>query len=393
MKPADTSLAFVQACAVQPPRQPQATVAQWQQAALAEHASETGSTYRVLTRWQFGEVGQQADAWCADPAVRPHAEADARFAQELHASQADMAEAAVQGLMQSMQASRGQALADAAKQQCGVAVYATSGVDENFFQSSISRVVCGMGMSKVPHFGVAQWQGASWIGAMDIIGALSAESEGAYAAMLVCAEKWPSPFPRVLSAPAVLGDGAAALWIERVGDHPEQPALVCVDTALRSSAPYVASPNADMAPNAERTGTAEQVELAAQHRLPDVDRARILSDARELMGELLHRHGLAPTDVSGWLPCGLGRDWDQALQDSLGLDGLSQQGLAWWDEDTSGYLCAVSGPVFIERVLGAMAAGHVPDSARFLSWGVSLGGAVGVALLQARCPQTPKVSA
>lgn len=375
MKPADTSLAFVQACAVQPAPQHQATVAQWQQAALAEHAAEAGSTYRVLTRWQFGEVGQQPDAWCADQAVRPHAEPDARFAQAQHASQADMAEAAVQGLMLSLQASRGQVQADEAKQQCGVAVYATSGVDENFFQSSISRVACGMGMSKVPHFGVAQWQGASWIGAMDIIEALSLEREGAYAAMLVCAEKWPAPFPRVLSLPAVMGDGAAALWIERVGAHPEQPALVCVDTALRSSAPYVALPK------------------AARGDLPKVERAAILSDARELMGELLQRHGLRPTDVSGWLPCGLGRDWDQALQDSLGLDGLSQQDLAWWDEDSSGYLCAASGPVYIERVLGAMAAGHVPDGTRFLSWGVSLGGTVGVALLQARCPQTQGISA
>lgn len=365
MKTFKPTLAFVRACAVLPTGQ--SSVAQWQQAALADHAAEVSSTYRVLTRWQFGEVGQQADAWCTQQAVGPHVQPQAAFACEPQASQADMAEAAVKGLMAT--------LPD--KPACDVAVYATSGVDENFFQSSISRLVCGMGMSRVPHFGVAQWQGASWIGAMDIIDALSAESNADhYAALMVCAEKWPLPFPRVLSLPAVMGDGAAALWIERVGEQVQQAALLCVDTALRSHAPYVAAP------------------VSAQATLPDVDRARLLADARELMGELLSRHALQADDVQGWLPSGLGADWDLALQDSLGLDGLrcasSPRGL---DDEPPGYLSAAAGPVAIERLLSAVQAGRVADGAHFLSWGVSLGGTVGVALLQARCPQTQGASA
>lgn len=362
MKPAEPTLAFVQACAVLPTGQ--TSVAQWQQAALADHTAEVSSTYRVLTRWQFGEVGQQAAAWCADQAVRPYAQPQARFACEPSASQADMAEAAVKGLMDALPE----------KPACGVAVYATSGVDENFFQSSISRLVCGMGMSRVPHFGVAQWQGASWIGAMDIIASLSAESDGDhYAALMVCAEKWPLPFPRVLSLPAVMGDGAAALWIERVGGQVLQPALVCVDTGMRSNAPYVTLPD------------------AAQATLPDVGRARILADARELMGALLVKHALQPDDVQGWLPSGLGRDWDRALQDSLGLDGLSCPPAC--ENESSGYLSAAAGPVAIERLLSAMRDGQVADGARFLSWGMSLGGTVGVALLQARFPQARGASA
>lgn len=364
MKHADSPLAFVQACTVQPTQQ--MSVAQWQQAALADLATEGSSTYRVLTTWQFSEVGQRADAWCADQAVRPHVQRDTQFASASTSSQADLAEAALQGLIQSLRTT-GVNISTEAGLPCSVAVYATSGVDENFFQSSISRLVCGVGMSRVPHFGVAQWQGASWIGAMDIIHSLSAEQEGAYSALLVCTEKWPTPFPRVLSLPAVLADGAAALWIQRVGDHLDKPALVCVDTAMRSSAPYVTLP----APE--------------QDGLPAVDRARILTEACDLMVELLQTHDLNPTDIQGWLPSGLGPDWERALQDSLGLDGLGRSSTL--DEHTSGYLCAASGPVFIERLLKEASAGRITDGARFLSWGMSLGGTVGVALLQARCPQ------
>lgn len=363
MKPLESTLAFVQACAVRPSGT--TSVGAWQRAALHEHQAEQSSTYRVLTRWQFGEVGQQPDAWCAEAAVQGQLPLDTVFAADIQpdgvtpgaqASQADMAEAAVTGLLQALPA----------KPACGVAIYATSGVDENFFQSSLSRVMAGAGLSRVPHFGVAQWQGASWMGAMDMIDALSAQQEGVGAAMLVCAEKWPLPYPRVLSLPTVLGDGAAALWIDRVGATSEQPALVCLATKLRSHDPYVSMPD------------------VAGQALPVVDRTRILADARALMAELLQEQDVQPGEVQAWLPSGLSADWDQALQASLGLEGLLVPGACAVAEPA--WLGTAAGPVAIERLLGAMRAGQVKDGTCLLTWGLSLGGTVGVALLQARCP-------
>ncbi|MDO5691102.1 MAG: hypothetical protein Q4G70_01285 [Pseudomonadota bacterium] len=368
MPRSDHALAFVHACAVLPGTT--ATVDQWRQEALAEQQADVPGTstsampYRVLTRWQFDEVGQDASAWCTPEAVQAHVRAGARFTWEPKASQAGMAEQAVQGLMRHL----------GEKPQCSLAVYATSSVDENFFQSSLSRVVCGVGLSRVPHFGVAQWHGASWIGAMHIIDAYGAESASQYGAMLICAEKWPLPTPRVLGWPVVLGDGAAALWIERLQEPPRQAALACVDTLVRGFDPYVTLPG------------------AAQASLPGIDRQRVLADARMLMCELMDQHGLQAHDVQGWLPSGLGLDWDQALQTSLGMAHLqiplAQQSTREHERDLvdMAWLCAASGPVAIARLLADIQAGQVADGTRYLGWGMSPGGTIGVALLQARSP-------
>jgi hypothetical protein len=329
--------------------------------------------YRGVTTLLFDEIDGRLPLFCDPELVRSWIRSETRFR-----AADDTTLSGVHGLVGAVGA-----VGAAAVKACGVAIYSTSGVDEAYLQSStIGRLASQFGFSQTPHLGLLQLQGASLPGAIDLIEAMLPDRSEA-AALFVATEKWPVPFPRVVSDGIVLGDAAAALWICR---SDAVPGLQVVGSALRSCEPFIQ-------PDAPWHGD---------------ERPRLVSAAADLVADCLHAHGIAPAAVSGWICSGLGAGIDRAVRQRVGV----APSLIAGENSPDGYLSAAAIPVGAAEVLDCMrAGGRQPDGIDpvgispggippagispnsidphgidpdgiIVTFGVSFGGSVGVLLLR-----------
>lgn len=342
MNPAEIPLAaltLVRAAAVRPTRTQ--SLAHWREEALAAYACADAAPYRGLTEMLFAQTGHDGRALCEQIGLP----AETRFREASGQTQGDLARQALAALVDS--------LADAAVlARCKLAVYAAASVDEHFFQSTIARLAGSFGFSSLPHFSLAQLQGASLPAAAELIAAMLRDEGDA--ALFVSAEKWPTPFPRALDVPAVLADGAAALWFER-GDA---AGLRYAGGSQRSFDPFVT----------ER--------LQHGRRTPGIAMPALLEAAAAVIAQCLAEQGLSPRDVAGWIPSGMDARADAALRERLGIEAE----LVAAPRADDGYLCAAAAGTLLADLLARVGAGDFADGELWLSWGASFGGGIGVAL-------------
>jgi hypothetical protein len=316
-------LTLAQATVVRPPmlRSVESWVAETQDCLARVPAPD----YRGVTTLLFDEIDGRLPLFCDPELVRSRIRSETRFRAADDTTLSGLAEAAVHGLVRTVGA--------AAVKACDVAIYSTSGVDEAYLQSStIGRLASQFGFSQTPHLGLLQLQGASLPGAIDLIEAMLPDRSEA-AALFVATEKWPVPFPRVVSDGIVLGDAAAALWICR---SDAVPGLQVVGSALRSCEPFIQ-------PDAPWHGD---------------ERPRLVSAAADLVADCLHEHGIAPAAVSGWICSGLGAGIDRAVRQRVGV----APSLIAGENSPDGYLSAAAIPVGAAEVLDCMrAGGRQPD--------------------------------
>jgi hypothetical protein len=343
---ASAPLTLVRAAAVRPPRT--SDVAQWREEVGAAYVRAEPSPYRGLTEMLFAQTGERAAALCE----RIPVPLETNFRDARGETQGELALQALAALVKS--------LPDAvALQRCKLAVYAAASVDEHFFRSTISSLGARFGFSSLPHFALSQLQGASLTAAVELIAAmLRHEGEGA---LLIVAEAWPTPFPRLCDVPSVLGDGAAALWFERR----HRAGLRLVGSRQQSFDPFVA----------QHTDSGEA--------MPSILMQDLLDAAAEVIERCIDERGVAKRDIAGWISSGISTQCDGALRERLGIEVP----LIVEPRSDDGYLCAAASGVLVADLLERAAAGAIADGTLVLSWGASFGGGIGVALWRVAHPK------
>jgi len=330
------ALTLASAAVVRPP----ATQAfgAWRAAAARTFDAATSTPERSLCETVYGDAGLDARRLGA---ALPAPER-ARFRDAGAHTQRDLALAAFDALLQ---APGGPGTAD----DCSLLLYAAASMDVHFHQSPVGWLAARYKLTRRPHFALAQLQGAALAGAADIIDAML-DVDGA--AAFVAAEAWPLPFPRACAGPSLLGDAGAALWLTRAC----VPGLRLAGTWQQSCDPFVLPGHGDQGGailHAHLRVAAEQVLLAA-----------------------LAYHGFDTAMVDGWLPSG----FDMALDESLRQRCAPRATYAALPRADDGWFCSAASAVLCADVLDRVRAGELADGALLLSWGVSLGGAIGVSL-------------
>ncbi|MCA3242308.1 MAG: hypothetical protein ING89_13510 [Rubrivivax sp.] len=324
----------------------------WRERALAVwsgSATPREQQQRGLAEIMFGEVACHPHAVCE---ATPAALAAVRFSDAGAASQGELAEAALRELLAGLDAPT--------LRRCKLALYGTASVDDHFFRSTLSGLAASHGFSAVPHFGLAQLQGATLAAAAEVAEAmLTADGE---AALLLAADAWPLPLPRHWDTLAPLGDGATALWLVRT----EQPGLQFVGARQSSFDPFVR----------EREGVAA----------PLVDQEALFEAASATLAVGLSELGVEAADLGVWLESGLApvreRGIDARLRERLGA--LGAESLAPAPDE--GYLCAAAAPALLGQALARSRAGAWLHGTLVLCWGASLGGGVGMSLWRVCAP-------
>lgn len=310
----------------------------WRDAARRSFDEAVPTPERSLCETVYGDAGLDPRALGDAGQVR----APTRFRDARGRSQRDLALCAFDALLAAPNGP-----GDAAG--CDLLVYAASSMDVHFHQSPVGWLAAQHQLTRRPHFALSQLQGASLAGALDIIDAMLG-SDGA--AVFVAAEAWPLPFPRGAAAPAVLADAGAALWLTRAS----VPGLRLVGTWQHSDDPFVV-PGPDGAGSRLRYA---HLRAAAEHGV----RA------------LLARCGCTAAQVDGWLPSG----FDMALDESLRRNCAPNAAYAALPRIDDGWFCSAAAAALCVDVLERLHAGRMADGALLLSWGPSLGGAIGACL-------------
>lgn len=313
---------------------------EWRELVAASYASAEAAPSRALCELLFAEIGQDAKRSIRMDGAAAHV----RFRAAGGESQRELANQALTQLI-------GQLAEGEAGQRCELLVYASASMDERIHQAPAGWLASLHGLSRQPHFALSQLQGASLAAGVDIIAAMLSPENGA--GLFVAAEKWPLPFSRVAHAPAALGDAAVALWFVRG----EAPGLRLVGNCQQGYPPFLMR-NPD--------GQAE----------PCMDREPLLEAAQRTIAEALLRHNLRAEQIDGWLPSGLDAPFEEELRRRC---GISAPYVAQARPD-DGYFCSAAMPALCADVLQRIAAGELADGALLLSWGVSLGGGIGVVL-------------
>jgi hypothetical protein len=163
-------------------------------------------------------------------------------------------------------------------------------------------------------------------------------------ALFVAAEKWPVPYPRVLSNGIVLGDAAVALWIVRAGD---MPGLQVIGHALHSCDPCL-------------------------------DFRQLIELATEAVSCCLRSNCVDKGDVSGWICSGLDACLDHEVRRRLELVPALIAGR----NEPGGYLSAAAIPIGISEILEHPQGGRGRRDGVIVALGVSFGGSIGVLLLR-----------
>lgn len=304
---------------------------------------------RGLAEIMFGEVACHPHAVCeATPAER----AAVTFSDAGAASQSELAEAALRELLAGLDAPT--------LKRCKLALYGTASVDDHFFRSTLSGLAASHGFSAVPHFGLAQLQGATLAAAAEVAEAmLTADGE---AALLLAVDTWPLPQPRQWDTLAPLGDGATALWLVRA----EQPGLQFIGARQASFEPFV--------------------QVSAGAAVPIVDHEALFEAASQTLAGGLQELGVEPSDLGVWLDSGL------SAAQALGIDARLRERVGALDAESvapapdEGYLCAAAAPALLGQVLARSCAGALPNGTLVLCWGASLGGGVGMSLWRVYAP-------
>lgn len=307
------------------------------------------SSYRGMSALLFDEIGSSVGEQLARIRAGSEFDGSARFGQAIDATQADLACSATAQLFD------GETGADR-REHCRLTVFTTSGVDENFYQSTASLIASRFGLSRSPHFGLGQLQGASLIAALDVVDSLFESTDPADGATIIAAEKWPTPFPRLLPLPAVLGDGAVALGVSR---DPEQPGLRVLGTLVHQVPAFV---------QPDDTG--------------ELDHRALVESAIDVSVRLLDALGIGRDGLSGCLPSGLHPDIDQAVHEGIACD----TDFVVVPDSDAGYLAAAATPAMLAELLHRVCAGEFRNGARFLAWALSLTGCVAAMVVQAHTP-------
>lgn len=323
------------------------TAHDWRGQVADAWAAAEPTTERALCECVYGDAGLDARAQCASV----DAPDTVRFRAAAGQSQRNLAHAALEVLF--ADPGLGASAAD-----CQLLVYAAASIDWRYQQSPVGWLAVSHGLTRRPHFALSQLQGASLAAAAGVIDAML---PAAGHAVLVAAEAWPVPFPRTCAGPVLLGDAAAALWLTR----DPVPGLRLHGTYERSHDPFLAPGHA------ARTVRIE----------PD----RLLECAERAIRASLARHGLAAAAIDCWLPSGLDPGLDETLRGRC-APGARQPALPRADD---GYLCCAAAPALCADALESVRAGDLEDGALLLSWGASLGGAIGVSLWQASAGARP----
>ena len=228
--------------------------------------------------------------------------------------------------------------------RCALVLYASASLDEEVYVSPVGRLTADLGLHGTAHFSVGQLQGASLAGALDIADAMLAGREGA-AAMLVAAERWPQPAPRLVDNATLLADGAAALWLSNA---PDAAGLRVLATVNRSCASFLDDDG-------------------------QIDADALAMEAGGAIRLLVAGHSGGAVRL---LPSELGPRIDRLVAEHAGValsapqDGSRQNRLS------------VAAPARVAAALADLRA-QAPDAAAdLIAWGASYAGGIGAALLR-----------
>ncbi|MCP3102886.1 hypothetical protein LZ198_28815 [Myxococcus sp. K15C18031901] len=362
--PAEAPLTLTWARVVRPPDV--VDVPQWARAAEAEYGTAEVSPDRTTAEFLYSQLGLDAKELCERAAA--HAPEGRRFRISRSATQAELTQQAVLALAEALP------LKDMVA-RCGLVVCSASSLDSSsVFHSMIGGVTGAVGLSKVPYFSVAQLQGASLAGAIDIVDAMLTKPGSG--ALFLAVERWPVAFPRYWEPAVPLGDGAVAFWLTRG----EGPGLRYVGGAVRSFDPFVRETPVEVRPipPIQMPGLpvlqAPAREPGRAAPTPTFDTEAMLDAATSVLRDFLQEQDVSGKDLSGWVASGLRPDVDQRLRERLGIEAPV---IAPPEDD--GYWCAAAAPALLARLVdGAQSPGGL-----FLSWGMSYGGSVGTQLWRA----------
>ncbi|MEM7676930.1 MAG: hypothetical protein AAF449_13080 [Myxococcota bacterium] len=370
----DTPLTLSRAHVVRP--EEVSTVDDWLSEVDSEYRMQHPSTERGLAEFLFAQTGHQARSVCTganSSALRQFP----GFRRARQQSQADLAGQALDALISSLSSE------DAIK-RCEVAVFTGASLDDStMFQSLATRLADKVGLIKLPHFSVAQLQGAALAGATEIIEAMVANQDSA--AVCIAAERWPVSFPRSWGNMTLLGDGAVALWFERTN----QTGLQYLGSAQRSYDPFIRMPGVDIndltpqtddfADAMDRYRLDDNREGAAADAILEVSVPSLVAATVEVIQACLSDYGLSASDIGGWIPSGISPELEEVIRDQVGVSVP----LAVQPQKDDGYWCSAAAPAMMAEVLGQLSAGYISDGTIFLSWGASLGGSASAQLWRA----------
>ncbi|WP_245753168.1 3-oxoacyl-[acyl-carrier-protein] synthase III C-terminal domain-containing protein [Paraburkholderia sartisoli] len=227
-----------------------------------------------------------------------------------------------------------------------IIVCATS-FEHDLALSCAGRLNSELGSAGVP-FAIGQLQGVSFFLALQIAGDMMAHDDSMHAVLVVGAERWRPPFPRLAGSLGALGDGAAAALIGRRTGAGWYVCSVTVRTP-----PSCAS----IAPDDIR-----------------VDET-VLADAIE---EACIEAGLKPSAVDWIVPA--------RINTTLAREVCARAGLpvdrVWYpDPDDIGYLCAADTPAQLDTLLQSVTSS---DGQHILLWSAGFQGQVACAILEFR---------
>lgn len=321
------------------------TVEEWRIQAEACIGNAEITPYRGMTALLFGEVGISVSEHMDKIRLCKGSTEGLSFRDARNTTQAQLADAAAANLFDGPEGAND-------RKQCRLTIFATSSIDENFFQSTVSRIASEYGLSRAPHFALGQLDGASIIAAIEVVDGMIEGEDLDATATLIAAEKWPLPYPRLLPLWAVLGDGAAALSLSR---DPSRAGLRVLGTLVESHDPFV-EPGGDWA----NLNACLSAEVAATSK------------------RLLVRLGVDVATLTGCIPSGMCRALDCEILTLLGVSCDFIEVLDVHD----GYLGAATAPLLLASLLQRFQAGELAAGATCLLWACSFGGAVAAMVVQ-----------
>ncbi len=245
---------------------------------------------------------------------------------------------------------------DAGLKHCGLLIYSHTGVDEEPVHSTVCWLASEFELSRIPSFAVSQLQGACFFQAIDVARGFFHSDPALQSALLVAAEKWSLPYPRVLPHRTVLSDGAVSIWLER--SQSVQGLEIC-DSQVHCFTDFG--------------------DVYRQSAYPDQDTHAMSEKVTETINALLKKHHLVMPDISVLAHAGLTSSMNNQVEKKLAvaLDTVIVE-----TPPEYGYLSAAHAPYVTAKVLEMAIADNIQDGAYVIVWGIGVGGSVGAVLMR-----------
>ncbi|WP_228981404.1 3-oxoacyl-[acyl-carrier-protein] synthase III C-terminal domain-containing protein [Paraburkholderia gardini] len=197
-------------------------------------------------------------------------------------------------------------------------------------------------------FAIGQLQGASFLLALQLACSMMSLDNRVHAVLIVGAERWLAPFPRVVGTLTAFGDGAAAALIEqRTG----------AGWYVRSVTVRTPAPAASITPDDEY-----------------VDEPALV----QVIDETCARAGLQPSAINWTVPARISTSLARAITTHA---GLATDRIWYPDPDDTGYLCAADTPAQLDTLLRSL---EPRDGQHILLWSAGFQGQAACAILEFR---------